>query len=67
MTTVMTRNVTGLDLLMRRRTAGLRQEDIALSMGVNRSRIAHLEAQYRPSREAVRRYLVALDAAAVER
>jgi len=60
MTTVMTRNVTGLDLLMRRRTAGLRQEDIAVRTGVNRSRIAHLESQYRPSREAVRRYLAAL-------
>lgn len=60
MASVMTRNVSGLDLLMRRRTAALRQEDIALCMGVNRSRVAHLESQYRPSREAVRRYMAAV-------
>ncbi len=60
MAIVSTHRLSGLDLMMRRRTAGLRQEDIALCMGVNRSRIAQLEAQYRPSREAVRRYMAAL-------
>lgn len=55
---------TGLDLLVVRRRAGLRQVDVAVAMGVNRQRVAQLEAMYRPPDKAVARYLAALDRAA---
>ena len=61
MTNATAHRISGLDLLVRRRTAGLRQEDVAVKLGVGRTRISALEAMYRPPVPAVRRYLAALD------
>jgi len=63
MAIVSTRTVSGIDLLVLRKTAGLRQEDVASVMGVARSRIAALEAQYRPASTAVKRYVNAVEQA----
>lgn len=60
MTNVRVRPLSGLDLMYQRRLAGLRQEDLGRLMGVSRSRVAHLEGEYRPAEGAVRRYLDAL-------
>jgi transcriptional regulator with XRE-family HTH domain len=52
--------VSGIDLLVARRTAGLTQDAVAARMGVNRSRVSHLELLYRVPRTAVERYMAAL-------
>lgn len=55
--------LSGLDLLVRRKSVGLRQEDVAARMGVGRTRVATLEGMYLPPRPAVERYLRAIDVA----
>jgi transcriptional regulator with XRE-family HTH domain len=63
MTTALTPPVSGIDLLVCRKQLGLRQQDVADAMGVVRSRVAHLEAMYRPPTHAVERYMAALSEA----
>ena len=53
-------HTTGLDLLVARRRAGLRQRDVAAAMGVSRPRVAFLEAMYAPPEPAVERYMTAV-------
>lgn len=57
---------TGIGLMVIRRRAGLNQEAVAAVMGVNRTRVSHLEGMYRPPRAAVSRYLVAVEKARAE-
>jgi transcriptional regulator with XRE-family HTH domain len=61
LTDVRTRSVRGLDLRLRRTRVGVTQTQLAADMGVARPRVSQIEATYRPSVNAVRRYLAALD------
>jgi transcriptional regulator with XRE-family HTH domain len=51
---------TGRDLAAERIRQGLRQADLAESLGVSGSRVAGIEATWRPAPAVVRRYLAAL-------
>ena len=57
----MTSRYTGPELRRVRRLVDLRQADVAAAIGVNRSRIAHIESQVRVTPTAATRYLHALD------
>jgi DNA-binding XRE family transcriptional regulator len=54
------RPLSGFDLATRRRRAGVKQGVLATAYGVQRQRIALIERERRPTREAVERYLAAL-------
>lgn len=54
------RPLSGFDLATRRRRAGITQGAIASAWGVKRQRVATVERERRPTREAVERYLAAL-------
>jgi predicted transcriptional regulator len=63
---VITSEPTGPDLHAERRRVGLRQQDVAQVMGVDRSRIAHLELMFHPPARAVERYIAALSQASAD-
>jgi transcriptional regulator with XRE-family HTH domain len=54
----------GFDLKVERLRLGLTQQEIADELGVNRSRVAAIEAERRATREAVERFRAALYAVA---
>lgn len=58
---------TGLDLRLKRVSAGVAQVVVAAAMGVSRSRIQAIEEALRPTRNARRRYLAALEHAVATR
>jgi len=58
---------TGRDLAAERTRQGLRQSDVATALGVSDSRIAAVEATWRPGPEIVLRYLAALGLTAERR
>ncbi len=62
-----TTNVSGLDLKLLRLSRRLRQRDVAVHYGADRSRVALVESQAAPSDRSVSRYLAAVDAAARDR
>lgn len=61
MTDVTTTRLTGGDLRVARIRAGVRQVDLARAMGVTHPRINAIEGSWRPTPEAARRYLEALE------
>ena len=52
--------LTGPELAERRRDAEITQQALAERLGVNRTRISHIEGMATPSRGSTRRYLTAL-------
>jgi predicted transcriptional regulator len=55
-----TAQLTGPELRERRRAAEITQARLAAGWGVNRQRVAHVEALAAPSPRAIRQYLEAL-------
>jgi transcriptional regulator with XRE-family HTH domain len=58
-----THPTTGDELAWTRRLAGVSQAQVAAQMGVLRQRVSAIEGMARPSRQAIRRYIAALQAA----
>jgi transcriptional regulator with XRE-family HTH domain len=53
--------LTGLELMVRRKSAGLTQAQLAARMGTRQPRVAVIEGARLPSRKATAHYLAALD------